>query len=136
MADLIKIDGLAAFSRNLRKLDKDLPKALRLAINEATGIVVQEAARRVPVRTGKAKASVKAMSTRTASRIAGGSNRVPYFAWLDFGGRTGRRKSVQRAFLKEGRYLYAAYFDKRDEFDETLSRALLRVARQAGVEVD
>lgn len=135
MAELIKIDGLAAFSRNLRKLDSNLPKALRIAINEATDIVVDEAARRIPTRTGRAKASVKAKSTRTESRIAGGSNRVPYYAWLDFGGRTGRRKSVQRAFLSEGRYLYAAYFDKKPEFDRALSDALVRVAASAGIEV-
>jgi hypothetical protein len=135
MAELIKIDGLAAFSRNLRKLDKDLPKALRLALNEATNLVVDEAARRVPTRTGRAKASLKAKSTRTESRIAGGSNRVPYYAWLDFGGRTGRRRSVQRAFLPDGRYLYAAYYDKKHQFDAALSRGLLQVAQQAGIEV-
>ncbi len=135
MPELIKIDGLAAFSRNLKKLNSDLPKALRIAINEASSIVIEEAARRVPTRTGRAKASLKAKSTRTEARVAGGSNRVPYYAWLDFGGRTGRRKSVQRAFLKEGRYLYAAYFDKQAEFDQALSAALLRVATAAGVEV-
>lgn len=135
MADLIKIEGLAAFSRNLRKLDKDLPKALRLALNEATDIVVHEAARRIPTRTGRAKASLKAKSTRTESRIAGGSNRVPYYAWLDFGGSTGRNKSAKRQFLPEGRYLYAAYFDKRSEFDAALSKGLLQVAASAGIEV-
>lgn len=135
MVELIKIDGLAAFSRNLKKLDANLPKALRMAINEATDIVVDEAVRRIPTRTGRAKASIKAKSTRTQSRIAGGSNRVPYYAWLDFGGRTGRRKSVQRAFLPEGRYLYAAYYDKQAEFDKALSDGLLRVANSAGLEV-
>jgi len=135
VAELIKIDGLAAFSRNLRKLDSNLPKALRIAINDATNLVVDEAAQRIPTRTGRAKASIKAKSTRTESRIAGGSNRVPYYAWLDFGGRTGRRKATQRAFLKEGRYLYAAYYDKQREFDAALSKGLLQVAASAGIEV-
>lgn len=135
MAEIIKIDGLAAFSRNLKKLNGDLPKALRIALNEATGIVVGEAARRVPTRTGRAKASLKAKSTRTESRIGAGGNRAPYFAWLDFGGRTGRRKSVRRAFLPEGRYLYASLRDKRDQFDAALSKGLLQLAASAGIEV-
>lgn len=135
MAELIKIDGLAAFSRNLKKLNGDLPKALRLALNEASGVVVDEAVRRIPTRTGRAKASLKAKSSRTESRIGGGGNRAPYYAWLDFGGRTGRRRSVERAFLPEGRYIYASLADKRSEFDAALSDALLRVASSAGVEV-
>ncbi|GIH07501.1 hypothetical protein Rhe02_55680 [Rhizocola hellebori] len=135
MAEIIAIEGLAAFSRNLKKLNGDLPKALRMALNEASGIVVDEASRRIPRRTGKAQASLKAKSTRTESRIGGGGNRAPYYAWLDFGGRTGRRRSIKRAFLPEGRYLYASLADKRHEFDAALSAALLRVASEAGIEV-
>lgn len=135
MIEPIKIDGLAAFSRNLRKLNGDLPKALRLALNDATDLVVNEATRRIPSRTGRAKASIKAKSTRTQSRIAGGAKRVPYFGWLDFGGRRGREQKVSRAFRKQGRYLYAAYADKQSEFDAALTRGLLTVAQQAGVEV-
>ena len=138
MADAIKVDGLAQFSRNLKKLDADLPKALRIALNEAADVVVGDAKSRVPRRTGRAQASIKAQSTRTAVRVKAGGARVPYFAWLDFGGRVGRKRSVKRAFLKEGRYLYAAYFDKRDsgELQTVLTKALLDVVRQAGLEVD
>jgi hypothetical protein len=136
MIEPIKIDGLAQFSRNLRKLNGDLPKALRLALNEATDLVVNEAERRIPSRTGRARKSIKAKSTRTQSRIAGGSNRVPYFGWLDFGGRRGRESKVSRVYRKEGRYLYAAYFDKQREFDAALTKGLLTVAQQAGIEVD
>jgi len=138
MADAIKVDGLAQFSRNLKKLDADLPKALRIALNEAADVVLGDAKSRVPRRTGRAQASIKAQSTRTAVRVKAGGARVPYFAWLDFGGRVGRKRSVKRAFLKEGRYLYAAYFDKRDsgELQTVLTKALLDVVRQAGLEVD
>lgn len=135
MTDPIRVDGLAEFRRNLKKLDGDLPKALRIALNEAADIVVGDARPRVPTRTGRAAASIKARSTQTAVRVVGGSKRVPYYPWLDFGGKVGRRKSVRRAFLKEGRYLYRSYFDNRDEFSKVLTAALIDVARQAGVEV-
>lgn len=135
MADPIRVQGLAEFSRNLKKLDADLPKALRIALNEAADIVVKGARPRVPRRSGRAAASIKARSTRTAVRVVGGSNRVPYYPWLDFGGRVGVKKSVRRPFLKEGRYIYASYFANTDEFGKVLEEALLEVARQAGVEV-
>ena len=136
MTDAIKIDGLREFQRDLKKLDSDLPKALRVALNEAAEVVVSYARPRIPRVSGRAAASVKAKSTRTAVRVSGGGNRVPYFPFLDFGGRVGRRRSVRRPFLKEGRYIYAAYFSNQKEFAEVLEKALLNVAKQAGVEVD
>jgi hypothetical protein len=134
--DPIKIDGLADFTRNLKKLDTDLPKALRIAFNSCADVVVQDARQSIPTRSGKAKASVKARSTSTASRVVGGSTKVPYYPWLDFGGHVGRRRSIRRPFLKEGRYIYNAYFDNRARYAELVEQALLDVARQAGIEVD
>lgn len=136
MADAIRVDGLAEFSRNLRKLDADLPKALRIALNEAADVVVDYATRHVPTRTGRAKRSLKARSTRTEARVSGGGNRAPHYPWLDFGGKVGRNKSVSRPFYSDGRYIYKGYFARRDEFGEVLTRALLGVAEQAGIAVD
>jgi hypothetical protein len=136
VADPIKIEGLAEFTRNLKRLDTDLPKALRIAFNACADVVVADARGSIPTRSGKAKASVKARSTSTASRIVGGSTKVPYYPWLDFGGHVGRRRSVRRPFLKEGRYIYAAYFDNQARYAELVEQALLDVARQAGVEID
>jgi HK97 gp10 family phage protein len=137
--EAIKIKGLAEFNRNLKKLDSDLPKALRVALNSAADVIVDAARPRVPRRTGRAAAALKARSTRTAARVSGGSARAPYYAWLDFGGE-GRRKGrpSARPFIKQGRYLYAAYYQKRDsgEFEQILTKALLDVATQAGVEVE
>lgn len=132
----IRVEGLREFARNLKKLDADLPKALRVALNEAADIVVKGARPRVPRRSGRAAASIKARSTRTAVRVVGGSNRVPYYPWLDFGGKVGRGKSVSRPFLREGRYIYASYFKHRDELAAGLETALIDAARAAGVEVD
>lgn len=138
MSEAIKVDGLAEFNRNLRKLRSDLPKALRVALNEAADVVVDEARPGIPTRSGRARRSVRKASTRTEVRVRGGGNRAPYYPWLDFGGRVGRGRSVVRPFKKEGRYIYDAYFRKRDsgEFQEVLSKALLGVAASAGVEVE
>ena len=136
MTDAIKIDGLAAFTKSLKKLDSDLPKALRVAFNACADVVVNDARSNIPTKSGKAKGSVKARSTATASRVVGGSKRVPYYPWLDFGGRVGKGGSVKRPFLKHGRYIYNAYFDNQARYAELVEQALLDVARTAGVEVD
>lgn len=138
MTDPIRIDGLAQFQRDLKKLDSDLPKALRVALNSAADLVVGKARPEVPKRSGRAARSIRSRSTRTAVRVTGGGNRAAYYPWLDFGGRVGRNHSVQRPFLKEGRYIYDGYFRLKTsgEFQTVLSKALLDVARQAGIEVD
>lgn len=135
LVDPIRVEGLADFSRNLRKLDNDLPKVLRIAHNRAAQIIVDWAQPRVPTKTGRAAKSVKAKSTRTESRVIGGSTRVPYYPWLDFGGRVGRKRSVKRPFIKGGRYIYEGYSQNTERVLEALTEALLSVASEAGIEV-
>lgn len=135
MYEPIKITGLAEFRRELRRMDRALPKTLRLALNQASDLVIDTALPRVPRVTGRAAASLKARSTQTSARVAGGSARAPYYPWLDFGGRVGRKRSVHRAFYKHGRYLYKAYDEKRDEIAEILQRAIVDLATEAGLAV-
>lgn len=141
MVDPIKIDGLSEFSRNLKKLDSELPKMLRLALNESADLVAGRARPLIPTgpnKGGHASSSVKAQSTRTESRVSGGGNRYPYYPWLDFGGSVGPKRSIRRPFIKEGRYIYGSYYELygSGKFQEAMVTALLKVAREAGVEVD
>lgn len=135
--DPVRIDGLRQFTRDLKRLDSDLPKAVRVALNAGADIVIGYARPRIPTLSGKAQSSLRAKSTRTKVRVSAGGRKAPYYPWLDFGGRTGRRRSIIRPFEKEGRYLYKAYFDAKasGQFQDAMQRALLDVARQAGVEV-
>lgn len=138
VADPISVTGLRKFSRDLKKIDNDLPKALRVALNEAADVVVDHARPDVPRRSGRAQRSIKAKSTRTAVRVSGGGSKAPYYPWLDFGGRVGKDRSIRRPFLKDGRYIYRAYADAstRDRFSEVLEKSLVKVAESAGVEVE
>jgi hypothetical protein len=131
----IKVTGLKEFTRNLRKIDADLPKVLRLANNDVADLIVSWAKPRVPTKTGAAASTVKAASTRSEVRVKGGSNKAPYYPWLDFGGRVGRKKSVKRSFYSDGRYLYPGLVANRDALTERLAERLLEVCRSAGVEV-
>lgn len=136
MIEPIRISGLREFNRDLRKLNADLPKALRVAHNEGAEFIAALARAGVPVRTGRARGTVKARSTRTLSRVQGGSNRAPYYPWLEYGGRVGRRRSVHRPYRKAGRYIYPAFSGNYQRLTEILTDALLDVARRAGVEID
>lgn len=136
MVNRVKIDGLAEFNRNLRKLDAKAPTALRLALNDAAEVVVDYAKPRVPSRTGRARRTIKGRSTRTLARVVAGGPKAPYYPWLDFGGRVGRKGSVRRIVRKHGRYLYQGYYAKRDEFTNVLERNLRRVVAESGLGLD
>jgi hypothetical protein len=136
MATKIQITGLREFQASLRKMDADLPKQLRLALNEASGLVVDYASARFPRRTGAAAASLKARSSQREARVALGGRRAAYAPWLDFGGQ-GRVKGrpPARPFLKDGRYVYQGLKVNRDQITEVMSKALAQLARDAGLDV-
>ncbi len=108
-----------------------------MAHNEAANIVVDAARPRMPRKSGRAQASVKARSTRTATRVSAGNNRAPYVPWLDYGGE-GRIKGRpgKREFRKGGRYVYPAFHANRNRVQEALERSLLQVVASAGLAVD
>lgn len=131
----VQVTGLNEFKRGLRDMDRELPKALRVALNTGAEVIVDDARPRVERRTGRAASTVKARSTQNKARVVGGGNRAPYYPWLDFGGRVGRGRGVDRPFLTNGRYIYDAFFRRRDEFVDVMRDELLDVARTAGIEV-
>ena len=136
MGEAIRIDGLAQFARHLKKLDADLPKVLRVSLNDALSIVVDYARPRIPARSGAARKSLRTKSTRTMARVSAGGKRAPYYPWLDFGGKGPNNRPAPRPFYSDGRYLWKALIVKRDEFNAAMTYALVDVARQAGIEVD
>ena len=73
----ISIEGLAEFDRGLRKLDAEAPKQLRIALDGAADLLVKRARPRVPSRSGNARASMKAQSTRTSARVSVGGRKAP-----------------------------------------------------------
>lgn len=135
--ELIKVEGLREFQKAVKAVDAGLGKALRKALNTAVQIVVDEAEPRIPRRSGRAARSLKASSTQNKARVSAGGVKAPHFPWLDFGGkRRGRGGGVAvRPFLKEGRYVWAAFAVKRDEVQTVMAQELTAVAEQAGLKV-
>jgi hypothetical protein len=132
----IQIDGLKDVQKALKAVDKTAPKALRVGLNEVAGFVIKKALTLVPSRTGAARRSWKARSTRTESRISYGGPKAPYMPWLDWGGRTGRKKRTVRPFMKEGRYLYPTVKKHRTDIQAIGQEKLTEALREAGLDVD
>lgn len=134
--EAIHIVGFRELSRGLKRMDGELPKMLRLMANDAAQLVVDEAAKQVPVKSGAARKSIKVASTRTAARVQAGSKKVPYFGFLEFGGSVGPRKSSKRPFIREGRYLWPAIIRRREDIQAELERGIRKVAEAAGLGVE
>lgn len=137
MADktVLEVTGLKEFQKGLRRLDSDLPKALRIALNGCSDFLIAKTVPQIPRRSGAAARSLKARSTRTAVRIAVGGRSAPYYPWLDFGGKVGRANSIVRPFYSEGRYLYPTLRKNRDEFTKIMQGALGTIAHDAGLDL-
>lgn len=131
----VSVTGLAEFNRALRKLDSEAPKQLRIALNSAADLLIERTRPTIPARTGAARNSLKAKSTRTSARVSVGGPRARYYPWLDFGGRTGRKKSVVRPFYTEGRYLYPTLRKIRPLIASQLEEAITEVAEGVGLDV-
>lgn len=132
----IGIEGLTKVQRALRQLDSEAPKGLRIALNEGADLLIDETRPLIPHRTGAAAASLQARSTRTSARVQVGGRKAPYYPWLDFGGKTGINRSVDRKFYSDGRYLYPTLGRIRGKINALLSDRLTAVARDAGLVVD
>lgn len=135
--DQIKIDGLIEFQKSLRDVDAGIPKMMRLVFNDAGQLVVDWARPRIPQRSGRARASLKARSTQRAGQVSIGGNRAAWVPWLDFGGE-GKRKGrpPARPFIREGRYVYQGLRVKRDDITDLMNDRFAELARQAGFDVN
>lgn len=129
----VEVTGLKEFRAQLKAMDAGLPKLIRVALNEASELVISYARPKVPHRTGRAQASLKVRSSQKEARIAAGGTRAPYYPWLDFGGTTPRGGT--RPFYTEGRFIYPGLRANRDEITEKMSTALTALAHDAGLEV-
>lgn len=131
----ITITGLKEFQASLRKMDSGLPRQLRVALNQASQLVIDNARPGIPSRSGAARASLKVRSSQREARIAAGGRKAPYYPWLDFGGHVGQHGSTARPFYKEGRYIYPALRRKHQAVTEVMAAAIADLAREAGLEV-
>ena len=129
----VTVEGLDELRKGLRKADKGVAKELGQAGKKAADIVAAAARPKVPSRSGKARASLRAVVVNGGGGVKGGGPRAAYYSWLDFGGSVGRKKSVYRQVIREGRYIYPTLAEKRDEVIKTYEELVDDALRKAGL---
>jgi hypothetical protein len=136
MADNIKVEvrGLRELRTAFKQLDDNLPKKLAAEFKTLASKIVGAVQEKVPVVSGAARGSYKPRSTATGASIAFSGTAAPYAPWLDFGGAVGRKKSIKRAFIKEGRYLYPTIREMNSDILDATDEAVKKVAKEAGFE--
>lgn len=135
----IEIEGLAAFRRDLKKIDEQLTKELREELLVIGRDVAAGASAKVPVRTGRAKASIRAGVSGNTAYVAGGKQSVPYYAWLDFGSREpnrGQARSVgpwrkSGEGPKGGRFIFPTVAASKPDIERRSKEAFDKAAEKA-----
>jgi len=89
----IQVTGIRELRKALKAAEATLPRELRKGLNEVAQIIVVDARRNVPARTGRLATSMRARSTTTASQVVLGTARTPYAqaVYWGTGPRTGKR---------------------------------------------
>jgi hypothetical protein len=131
----IKVEGLREARARLKALGDGQQKMIRLALNDAGAVIVDNTAPWIPSRTGRTRSTLKVRSTQSKAVVVGGGNRAPWYPWLDFGGAVGRKGSVYRKFYREGRFAWRTLGKRRTEVVEAVDTALVNAVREAGFEV-
>lgn len=131
----VRVEGLADFQRELRRLDSKLPRELTAANRAAAEMVAERArsrARGLGSVAAKSAPSIKAAAEQRRSKINLGDNRHPFALGAEFGGR--RRPTTQQFEPwtgKTGRFFYPTIRDTEDEFMAVYERAIDQLARAA-----
>jgi HK97 gp10 family phage protein len=137
----IRVEGLAELRKALARLGElDARNDLRDGLKKAADIVAQEAKSRVPKRSGRAAGAVRATAGGNRAYVVGGKKAVPYYGWLDFGGRTprlGNPRSVgpwsgASGGPPKGRFIYPALDAKEREVVEAVGDSVQKAVRKAG----
>lgn len=96
---VIHLEGLIDLQRELRAVDRDLPKQLRVA-NKTAAEVVAAAARRRAYSLGGVQAKVaptiKAAAEQRAAKISWGGARYPFAGGANFGAYHNRTRNTSR----------------------------------------
>lgn len=129
----LNVTGLRELRAALNRLDKALAGELRDGLKNAAGVVARDAARVVPKRSGRAAGSLRAVSRGNTVLVQGGGARAPYYGWLEFGGAVGRKSSVKRPRVPNGRYIRPAIARNETEIVNKVADAFDNAARKAGL---
>lgn len=129
----IQVEGLSDFLLGLNRLRNELPTVHVRSGQRAADLTVRTARPNIPVRSGDAAGSLRTIDLSDGAAAVGGSEAVPYFAWLNFGGDAGVRGTVHRDVVPEGRYLHPAFLQRFVQIELAMEQELMIAVRKAGL---
>jgi hypothetical protein len=142
---LVRIEGLTETRRAFLKVDRALPKMLRLEANEAARGIVQGAQRKRTRlwrdRSGKTTRSIRARSTQAKARVLFGGTRFPWARGQEFGSYRNNYKQFTPwsgpppggGAGSRGHFLWPAVREGLGEFRDAMKAGVERVAREAAL---
>jgi hypothetical protein len=129
VGESVKIEGLNKLVRDLRRLDPDVVKGLRLDHIEMAEKVASTARGFAPRRSGRLRSSVRSGANQRSGVVRAGKKAVPYAGPIHFGwaSRPNRLKGWRGGPFGPQPFLYDAIDSRRDE----ISDAYLKTLRKA-----
>lgn len=148
----VQVTGLRELRSALRQVDRSILPELRDGLKSAVDIIGAEVRATVPKKTGRAAASVRAVASGNTIYLKAGGARVPYYGWLEFGGKlpdkrprqkkalaapgfgpVASAKGATRAKVSEGRYIRPAIRRGTPRLIDAAGDAFDSAARKAGL---
>jgi hypothetical protein len=134
----VQVDGLRKLQRALKQIDPELQAELKSGLKATAERVAGDARSRVPQKSGRAAASLRAGADTKGAYVAGGKASVPYYGWLDFGTRTAKSGQARTvgpwkgtgAGPARGRFIYPAIDANRDDIERDAARLMDDVAER------
>lgn len=127
----VKVDGLADFQRELRKMDAALPKELRQTNLRIAQKVADKARTRMSGRPGsgrKAAPSIVARAQQRSGAVKIGGARFPFALGNEFGSRRFRQFPPPN---RDGYAVFPTIKESRQEIEKDYLDALRQLARRA-----
>ncbi len=120
----VQVEGMREFLSELRKMDTQWPKEMRLANKEAATVALPGVRRLIPVRSGRLKKSLRVLATqRRASVAVGSQKRVPYAHPINFG--------WPSRGIQPQEFMYRGLADSRPKIMKAYLAAVNRLVRRA-----
>lgn len=137
MPNQVYVTNLRETRQFLNKLAPDLAPVLREELKQAIETITIPAIKSsIPVKSGAARDSVRAVAGGNTFYIKAGNARAKYYGWLDFGGNLtgrgpGRNQTIKRPIVRGGRYLYPGIASTSTQLVEAAGRAIDQIINKA-----
>lgn len=145
MPATVVVTGLTELRVKLKRLETEVggfgSAQLKASLMDAADLVAVRARQKVPSKSGRSAGSIRPISTATKGAAVRGGSGVPYYGWLEFGGRKpvyGNPRSRgpwsgSGVGAPDGRFLYPAAQENAPQVVDMVSKGVESVLRSVGL---